>query len=122
MKCMAAGAWLAAAVMVRRTLEAIAREFDPSAKNLFSGLHAMKAKGLISEELSQWGDALRFIGNLGAHPTDEEVSQADAQDAMEFLKAIVETIYDLCPKFKEMVARRQKDAPAAEEPSKEQSA
>ena len=107
-----------AAVMVRRTLEAIAREFDPDAKTLFKGLHAMKVKGLISEELSQWGDALRFIGNLGAHPTDDEVTKDDAQDAMEFLKAIVETIYDLRPKFKEMVARRQKDA----EPSEEQSA
>lgn len=107
-KCESIGAPLATAVMVRRTLEAIARQFDPSAKNLFRGLHAMKEKGLISEELAQWGDQLRFIGNIGAHPTDEDkVTMQDAREAVEFLNAIVETIYHLRPKFQAMQARRQ---------------
>jgi hypothetical protein len=106
--CESAGAWLATAVMVRRTLEAIAKEIDPSAKTLMNGLEALKKKGLISDELHQWGTELRFIGNIGAHPTGDVIERQDANDAMEFLKAIVETIYHLRPKFQEMQRRRKK--------------
>jgi len=122
MQCEVAGAPLATAVMVRRTLEAIGREFAPDAKPLFRALHAMKDKGLISDELAQWGDALRFIGNIGAHPTDEVVTALDAREALDFLIAIVETIYVLRPKFHAMKVRREKtmtrqaeQAPASEE-------
>ena len=118
MQCEVAGAPLATAVMVRRTLEAIGREFAPDAKPLFRALHAMKDKGLISDELAQWGDALRFIGNIGAHPTDEVVTGLDAREALDFLVAIVETIYVLRPKFQAMKARREKNkTPAQAGPS-----
>jgi hypothetical protein len=114
MQCEVAGAHLATAVMVRRTLEAIGREFAPEARPLFRALHAMKDKGLISDELAQWGDALRFIGNIGAHPTDDVVAPLDAREALDFLVAIVETIYVLRPKFQAMKARREKQKAAAE--------
>lgn len=102
----AAGAWLATGVMIRRTLEAMARDFKPDAKTLFDGLKAMRAQGVISDELLEWGDHLRFIGNLSAHPTEESVTREDASDAMEFLDAILEIIYDLRPKFQAMKLRR----------------
>lgn len=117
LRCEFAGAPLATAVMVRRTLEAIAREFAPDAKPLFKALHVLKDKGLISDELAQWGDALRFIGNIGAHPTDDVVTQQDAREALDFLVAIVETIYVLRPKFQAMKKRRDKAQSKAEESS-----
>lgn len=105
--CASAGAWLATAVMVRRTLEAIGREFDPNSKRgLFEGLKSMKERGAISEELLQWGDQLRFLGNIGAHPTADAVTPEDGRDALEFLNAIAETIYHLRPKFQAMNKRR----------------
>jgi hypothetical protein len=121
LRCELAGAPLAAAVMVRRTLEAIGLEFAPNTKPLFKALHVMKDKGLISDELAQWGDALRFIGNIGAHPTGEVVAAQDAREALDFLQAIVETIYVLRPKFQAMKARREKEsrAPPEESPSDE---
>lgn len=106
-KCASAGAPLATAVMVRRTLEAIALEIDPSAKKgLFAGLARMKELGTISDELYQWGEALRFLGNISAHPTGEIVTSQEAQEAIEFLTAIVQTMYVLRPKFEAMRARR----------------
>jgi hypothetical protein len=92
--------------MVRRTLEAIGKEFDPKARRLFDGLRAMKDRGAISEELLQWGDQLRFLGNIGAHPTADVVTPEDGRDALEFLNAIAETIYHLRPKFQAMHKRR----------------
>lgn len=105
--CAYAGAHIATAVMVRRTLEAVTRTFDIGAKTLNAGLRAMREQGVISEELLKWGDHLRFLGNTGAHPREGEVVSAqDAQDALQFLDAIIETIYVLRPKFAEMMARR----------------
>jgi hypothetical protein len=111
-KCSAAEAWLATAVMVRRTLEAIGQEFDPKAKRLLDGLEAMKRQGVISEELLQWAHHLRVLGNHGAHPGDEVVAPEDGQEAMEFLEAIAETIYVLRPKFERMKRRRERTAPS----------
>ncbi len=111
--CAHGGVHIATAVMVRRTLEAVTKSFDPAAKNLHAGLRAMREQGVISEELFQWGDHLRFLGNIGAHPREgESVSERDAVDAMQFLEAIVETIYVLRPKFAEMMARRGAASPS----------
>lgn len=103
--CSKAGANIATAVMVRRTLEAITREFSAE-KTLAAGLKAMHAQGVISNELAEWGDELRFLGNVGAHPTDVQVAPTDAEEAMEFLEAIVETLYHLRPKFQARKQRR----------------
>jgi hypothetical protein len=113
--CQRAGSHIATAVMVRRTLEAVAREFSQNSRNLVAALGAMHNQGVISNELALWGDQLRFLGNVGAHPTNDRVTALDAKEAVEFLEAIVETIYYLRPKFQAMKARREtaKTAPDA---------
>jgi hypothetical protein len=99
MRCLAVGAWIATAVMVRRTLEAVGREFDPDSKQLFKGLRSLRDKGV------------RFLGNIGAHPTDDVIEPQDARESVEFLAAIIETIYFLRPKFQAMRTRREKAPP-----------
>ncbi len=105
-RCLATGSWHATAVMVGRTLEAVGKAFDSNAGTLFDGLKRMKAAGVISDELATWGDELRFLRNVGAHSTDDVVTQQDARDAVDFLNAIVETLYRLRPKFQAMRDRR----------------
>lgn len=107
LRCGEAEAWLASAVMVRRTLEAVGRQFDPKARSPVEALKAMKTQGVISDELFEWGEALRFLGNISAHPTDKDrISEQDARDALDLARAIIETIYDLRPKFTAMKQRR----------------
>lgn len=106
MKCENAKAYVAAVVMVRRALEAVTKEHEPSARTLQSGLQAMFARGLMSQELAEWGHQLRVIGNLGAHPTKESVTRQDAIEAMDFLQAMLEILYELRPKFDSMRTRR----------------
>lgn len=73
----------------------------------------LRAQGVISNELSSWGHELRFLGNVGAHPRDVHVTRLDAEEAIEFLEAIIETIFHLRPKFQAMRDRRAKTvAPA----------
>lgn len=105
-KCLAAQAWNATAVMVRRSLEAIAKDIDPKTKSLHAGLQKLNEKGIISAELKEWGDLLKFIGNTGAHSSLHRITRQDAEDALEFAGAIIETIYHLRPKFQKALRRK----------------
>jgi hypothetical protein len=105
-KCENIKAYLAQVVMVRRALEAVVREYDPNARTLHAGLKAMSTNGLVSQELADWSNQLRVIGNQGAHPTKETVGSIDAVEALDFLQAMLEILYDLRPKFEIMQKRR----------------
>jgi hypothetical protein len=108
-RCERAGAWMATATMARRALEAVAREYVPSGRNeLFSAIRKMHEDGIISEELQRWANGLRFLGNLGAHPTATSVSAEDATFALDFLQALLEILYDLRPNFEAWETGRKK--------------
>jgi uncharacterized protein DUF4145 len=105
-RCENAKAYIAAAVMIRRALEAVAKQYEPTARSLHDALKGMLSRGLISQELSEWGNELRYIGNLGAHATDETVDREDAVEGLDFLQALLEIFYDLRPRFERMKVRR----------------
>ena len=105
-RCEAAEVWLATAVMVGRTLEAVAIAQTGSNAMLAKGWKEMQNQGIISAELASWGDELRYLRNIAAHPTDKEVTGQDAREALDFLEAIIETIYVLRVRFEKMKARR----------------
>lgn len=105
-KCEIAKLHIPAVVMVRRALEAVTKEHEPKAHSLHAGLKAMFSRGLVSKEIADWGNELRAIGNLGAHATEEKIDRLDAVEAIDFLQAILEILYDLRPKFERMRARR----------------
>ncbi len=108
MRCEEAKAWLAAVVMVGRTLEAVCQEHFSQEKGLtiFKGIELLFKEGLISEQLKSWADELRILRNIGAHATDVDVDEKDAKEAIDFLRAILENLYDLTPKFESFKARR----------------
>jgi hypothetical protein len=106
LRCESAGAWIATALMARRTLEAVVRDFAPEQERVLEGLKAMLAKGLISEELYRWGDEIRFLGESGA--SEYPIGHQDAKEALEYLNALIENLYFLREKFKRMQARRQR--------------
>jgi hypothetical protein len=99
---------MACVVLVGRTLEGVAKEFDASATSVFQGLRYMHGKGLISQELLDWANELRVLRNLGAHATTKRIDSLDARDALDFLQAILEILYSLRPKFEELKQRRAK--------------
>ena len=74
-------AYTATVVMVRRTLEGICAEHGLKVYPLFKALHQMKEQGLVDGRLLEWAEALRSLGNEGAHFTGKVVSKEDAQDS-----------------------------------------
>lgn len=105
-RCETHRSWIACVTMVGRTLEAVTKEYAPTARTMYLGLQKMHTDGIISQEISDWADELRVIRNYGAHATNQKITREDASEALDFLQAILETLYYMRPKFKLMKARR----------------
>jgi hypothetical protein len=112
-KCVGAQSYLAAAVMVRRTLEAVANHFGVTSGSLPSRLGALRDKGVIDVRMLEWADSLRKHGNLGAHDTEGNVTEQDAKDLVEFAEAICDYVFVLSKKFEDFLARQEKDGATA---------
>jgi hypothetical protein len=106
--CESATTSMACVVMVGRTLEAVCKEFGFSTRSVFEGLKSMYDKGVISQELLDWANELRVLRNVGAHATGQRVDCLDATEALDFLQAILEILYELRPKFEKFKLRRTK--------------
>jgi hypothetical protein len=106
--CFRTKAYSACVVMVRRTLEGTCADQGVKGKTLAQNLKKLAADGRIDETLAQWADALRIIGNKGAHYTGEPVAREDAEDALAFAEALLDHIYVLRQRFAQFLARIEK--------------
>lgn len=100
--------WLASAVMIGRTLEAVCREFDERSKNIKGSLNKMYTEGILSQEFHNWANELRILRNIGAHPSKEQVAQQDVKETLDFLKSLLEIYYVIRPRMSAMSTRRNK--------------
>ena len=66
----------------------------------------MKADGLIDSTIAEWADALRILGNEGAHYTGNPVPRDDAEDALAFAEALLDHVYVLRKRFEDFAKRR----------------
>lgn len=73
---------------------------------LFKGLEKLKENGLVDAILAEWADALRILGNEGAHYTGKQVPRDDAEDALAFAEALLDHIYVLRKRFEKFATRR----------------
>ncbi len=83
---------------------------------MFKGLEALHSSGKISDELLEWAHYLRTTRNLGAHATEAEITQEAAAEALDFLQAILEILYELRPKFEKIKGKNKKRGPTRSAP------
>jgi hypothetical protein len=120
--CFRSGAYTAAVVMVRRTLEGVCAEHGIKANTLVKSLEQMKTSNLIDTRLLEWAQELRVLGNEGAHFTGKRVSRRDAEDAVALAEAILDYLYVFSAQFDEFKERRKKHAHAEKEIETKQTA
>jgi hypothetical protein len=106
--CFRTRAYLAAAIMCRKTLEATCALHGVKERNLARSLEDMKAKGLVDARLYEWADELRLAGNEAVHEVGAKVSREDASDMLDFTKAIVDYLFSFRDKFEQFQQRRRK--------------
>jgi len=104
-KCEAARLWVPCVVMTGRALELVVNDQVGKVRRFAEGLRKMRDNNLISQEMYEWGDALRLARNMGAHEQAHGITKQDALEMLDFLQAILETIYHMRPMFLAMKAR-----------------
>lgn len=92
-KCFSAGAYRAAAVMARRTIQVAATDKGATSDRLVTQIHDLKQAGKITADLKEWADAVRWIGNDAAHPTGSPVTQDDAEDVLHLAEQFLHVLY-----------------------------
>ncbi|MBR9803157.1 DUF4145 domain-containing protein [bacterium] len=94
--CHAANCYVAAAIMVRRTLEAICNDRGATGNNLKKRIEDLSTKIVLPTELLDAMDELRLLGNDAAHVeanTFANVSKTELDVAIEFTKEIIKGLY-----------------------------
>ncbi|MFF8843791.1 DUF4145 domain-containing protein [Streptomyces sp. NPDC015127] len=105
--CFKARAYTATAVMVRRTLEGVCQDQGIAKKQpLAASLKQLASDGRIEGRLLEWAEALRFLGNQGAHYTGTPVSREDAADALALAEALLDYMYVLTAQYEKFQQRR----------------
>jgi len=107
-QCYKAGAHTATAIMCRRTLEGFCLLKGIKGKSLDKSIKQMKEQGMINDQLFEWANQLRLVGNEAAHNIDANFSSLDAKDMMDFTIAILDFTYSFQEKFDQFKSRLSK--------------
>jgi Domain of unknown function (DUF4145) len=86
----------AAAVQLRRTLEAAAAHFGVNDNwPLVKRVQALIDQGLITKQFGEVLDHIRKVGNVGAHASDENVDEATAERAYSFTTQVLRNLFEI---------------------------
>lgn len=94
--CHANECYIAGAIMVRKTLEAMCRENGATGNNLKERIRDMGTKIIIPNELLNGLDDLRLLGNDAAHIESREYDQVGKEEieiGIEFTKEVLKAMY-----------------------------
>ena len=94
--CHSQGCFVAAAIMVRRTLEEVCAERGASGKDLKGRINDLRSKIVIPGELLDAMDELRILGNDAVHVEAkeyDEISDTEVTVAIQFSKEILKSLY-----------------------------
>lgn len=85
----------AAAVQLRRTLEAASAHFGQHQEPLVRRVQGLIHDGLITKPFGEVLHEVRRLGNLGAHATDERVDEAEAGRALRFTTQVLRNLFEI---------------------------
>ncbi len=101
-RAMWASAPRAAAVMFRRTPEAIVKTTGSEAakaaakQNLASGLSVMADEGALDRSLAEWAKEIRIVGNVGGHfDLGDDVTPEEAANLSKLLRELMRYLYEM---------------------------
>jgi len=103
LRCLSVRAPRAAAVMFRRSLEAVVRASGSAAavktlddKNLASALAVMAKEHALDPTLAQWAKELRLVGNVAGHvdPADN-VDMSEAEEMSRLARGLFTYLYEM---------------------------
>jgi hypothetical protein len=103
-ECHAHESYIAAAIMVRKTLEELCRERGATGDNLKAKIADLGSKVVLPKELLDGLDDLRLLGNDAAHIESRvfnEIGKEEVEVGIEFAKEVLKAVYQ----YSELLAR-----------------
>lgn len=95
-RCWYIGANKGVVVMCRRVMQHIALDKGATGRNLMEQINNMLVKGLITQSLHNAAQEVRYFGNFGAHPRDDnldDISEDDAKIVMDIVNQFLVDLY-----------------------------
>jgi hypothetical protein len=114
--CLAAGCYRAAAIMVRRTLEALCEDHAVEGPNLKSKITALGNLVVLPNALVEGIDHLRLLGNDAAHLESkafDTIGQAELEVAIRFTKVVLRAVYQYAGLVDELKSLQKSALPAS---------
>lgn len=109
-KCMTVGAFKAAAAMCRRALQgACVQQGATAGKPLYQQIEEVINAAKVHASLKEWADAIRLVGNAGAHPGDdglETVTREEADDLLSFTEQFLDLTYVVAEQVRRRLAEK----------------
>jgi hypothetical protein len=81
------------AVQIRKALECICTEHKLTKGTLEDRLTKLSESGVIPPKIAQLADAIRLLGNIGAHDDSAAVTKDDVRYLDDFFRAVIEYVY-----------------------------
>jgi HEPN domain-containing protein len=92
--CFSVNAYRACAVMARRAIQnACIDKGANRSKKLYEQIEELKNEGIITNDIKEWADLVRWVGNDAAHPDSQEVTKEDAEDVLKLAEQFMNVIY-----------------------------
>ena len=91
--CFSVNAYRACAVMARPAIQSACIDKGTSKNRLVEQLQELADSGVITKDLKEWADLVRWVGNDAAHPDNEEVDRGDAEDILRLAEQFIDVIY-----------------------------
>jgi hypothetical protein len=94
--CHSQSCFVAAAIMVRKTLEELCRDKGATGSNLKERIQALGKHIVLPKELLEGADNLRLLGNDAAHIESQEYQQVGKEEVelgIEFTKELLKAAY-----------------------------
>jgi len=106
--CHANECFIAAGIMIRRTLEEICADKKAVGRDLKDRINSLRDKVILPKELFEGMDELRILGNDAAHVEAkcfDDIGKEEIEISIEFTKEILKAVYqysDLLAKIKSL--------------------
>ncbi|MFN0075338.1 MAG: DUF4145 domain-containing protein [Prosthecobacter sp.] len=92
--CFTNECYQATAVMARRCIQraCVEKGGDPK-KRLVDQIAALTSAGHITKDIEDWATVIRFIGNDGAHPGSDSVTDEEAEDCLKLAEQFLHVLF-----------------------------
>ena len=91
--CFSVNAFRGCAVLARRALQSACLDRGASKDKLVNQVEEVASKGIITNDLKEWANVVRWVANDAAHPDKQAVTKEDSEDVLKLAEQFLYVIY-----------------------------